>query len=137
VTHGPRTAGIESVANLNDIWLMMEATSLPRSAGLPPYTKPLNVPEHFNSFSPLRLVFEKGCVPLQICQHQKREQALSRLPQVVTLGWLIQSLGQGAIWSGLWTNALSLTCTECGKTKDRISILCLKLHQVFKLKSVS
>jgi hypothetical protein len=124
VTHGPRTADIKSIANLNDIWAM--ATFPSRPPDLPPNTKPLNVPEHFNGFPPLILAFEKGCFSLQICQDQLREQAISRLLQVVTLGWLIHSLGQGAIWSELWTHTLSLTCTHSGKTKDdRISILCI------------
>jgi hypothetical protein len=65
---------------------MSGATFLSRPPGLTPKTKPLNVPEHFNRFSPLSLVFEKGCFPLQICQDQEREQAISRLLQVVTLG---------------------------------------------------
>jgi hypothetical protein len=65
---------------------MTGTTFLSRPPGLPLKTKPLNVPEHVNNFSPLSLGFEKDCFLLQICQDQEREQAISRLLQVVTLG---------------------------------------------------
>jgi hypothetical protein len=72
-SHGPGNANIKSVANLNDIWLMMGVTFLSRSPGHPPNTKLLNLSEHFNRFFPLRLAFERDCLPLQICQEQERD----------------------------------------------------------------
>jgi hypothetical protein len=96
-SHGPGTPNMKSIANVNDMWLMTRATFQSRPTGLPPRTKPLNVPKHFNSFSPLSLALRRAVFPLHICQDQEREQGISRLLQVVTLGWSVHSLGQGTI----------------------------------------
>jgi hypothetical protein len=88
---------MKSVAILNNMWLMIGATFQSRPTGLPPKTKPLIVPNHFNSFSPLSLALRRAVFPLHICQDQEREQAISRLLQVVTCSWPDHSLGQGTI----------------------------------------
>jgi hypothetical protein len=88
---------MKSVAILNNMWLMIGATFQSRPTGLPPKTKPLIVPNHFNSFSPLSLALRRAVFPLQIWEDQKRDHSISRFLQVVTFSWPIHSLDQGTI----------------------------------------
>jgi hypothetical protein len=87
----------KSIAILNNMWLMIGASFLSWSLVLLPKNKPLNVPKHFNSFSPLSLALRRAVFPLQIWEDQKRDHSISRFLQVVTFSWPIHSLDQGTI----------------------------------------
>jgi hypothetical protein len=95
--HGPRTANMKSIAILNNMWLMIGASFLSWSLVLLPKNKPLNVPKHFNSFSPLSLALRRAVFPLQTWEDQERDYSISRLMEVVTFSWPDHSLGQGTI----------------------------------------
>jgi hypothetical protein len=50
-SHSPRTITLKSIKNQNNIWLMIGATFLSWSLGLPPKTKLLSLPKHSTNSS--------------------------------------------------------------------------------------
>jgi hypothetical protein len=105
---------------------MTGATFLYRPPGLLPKTKPLNVPEHDNSFSPLSLPFEKGCYAFQM----SRPGEVTGHIHVATGG--VPELAHSFPWLRHHVFRIVNPCPQphlhtVWKDKERISILYLKM----------
>jgi hypothetical protein len=102
------------------MWLIIGTAFLSPPPGLPPKTKPLNLPQQF---CPLSLAFEMGHFP--IADMSRPGEGTGHIQAAVggDFGLPILSTGQGTMQLGLRTHALSLRCTQARGTKDRIPIL--------------